>query len=61
MEPFIFAQITSIFLCLAFPVYYRANFLVPAHGQTQANRLVCRASTRSHGLDDPSDTTRVRF
>ena len=31
MEPFIFAQITSIFLYLAFPVYYRVNFLKFLH------------------------------
>ncbi|MEG3600774.1 MAG: hypothetical protein VX356_00865, partial [Candidatus Thermoplasmatota archaeon] len=31
MEPFIFAQITSIFLYLAFPVYYRVNLLKFLH------------------------------
>lgn len=34
MEPFMFAQITSIFLYLSFPVYYRVNLLKFLHNDT---------------------------
>ena len=34
MEPFMFAQITSILLYLSFPIYYRVNFLKFLHTDT---------------------------
>mgnify|MGYP001250293935 FL=1 len=34
MEPFMFAQITSIFLYLSFPIYYRVNLLKFLHNDT---------------------------